>query len=50
MTQSKHEKVGTWQAKSWFDWMFVSLSFLIFVVLEAGVMYAYYVFLGLHLQ
>ena len=32
----------SWQAKSRFDWLFTAMSFVVFLALEAAILYAYF--------
>jgi hypothetical protein len=41
---AKKRRVQGWRLKSWFDWCFAILSFAVFILLEAALIYSYFVF------
>ena len=42
--KTKNKPNQGWRIRGWFDWSFAVLSFLIFVLLEATLIYSYFVF------
>ncbi len=36
---------ASWQVRTWWDWLFVTGSFVVFACLEGALIYAYYIFL-----
>jgi len=44
VVKSEKKWVQGWRVKGWFDWIFALLTFLVFVLLEAALIYSYLVF------
>jgi len=44
VVNAKKKWVQGWRLKSWFDWCFAILSFVVFLLLEAALIYSYFVF------
>ena len=42
--KTKNKWTQGWRIKGWFDWSFAVLSFVVFVLLEATLIYSYFVF------
>ena len=36
--------VHGWRIRNWFDWSFAVSSFVVFILLEAAIIYSYFVF------
>lgn len=49
MRQSRQKLINGWQIRSRFDWFFMAISFVIFLGLEAALLYAYFSWLN-HLK
>lgn len=42
MKSAKATTAGGWQVKGRFDWFFMMLSLMVFLSLEAGLLYSYF--------
>lgn len=43
---AKRKWIDGWQIKSWLDWGFALVSFVVFLALESAIIYSYFILLN----